>query len=248
MKKTKKIKKLLSSFVCLIGSAIGITTGLSSCVLNPNDDKNEDDTDDSVITPPNDDNSNDNNNNENNGGSGNEGNNGSDNEKPSEPDTKPEVKPPVDNKPTNPNPPENKPESTPPSSSLINSESINLKNYGQLLPSQYLLNKNNLSYLVIDKTKIDEKFDNNKVVDTNYSLLSLDDENGTLSIKLEYRDSLNDKLKEFIFDFNNLSKLQNKNYSLSFNVKNKNLLNAQELSKKIITNDNETKEFLNHLN
>lgn len=175
MKKTKKIKKLLSSFVCLIGSAIGITTGLSSCVLNPNDDKSEDDTDDSVTTPPNDDNSNDNNNNENNGGSGNEGNNGGDNEKPSEPDTKPEVKPPVDNKPTDPNPPENKPEPTPPTSNLINSESINLKNLGKLLPSQYLKNINKLDDLSIDKTYITENFYNTNVSDAKYTILSLDD-------------------------------------------------------------------------
>lgn len=212
MKKTKKIKKLLSSFVCLIGSAIGITTGLSSCVLNPNDDKSEDDTDDSVITPPNDDNSNDNNNNENNGGNGNEGNNGSDNEKPSEPDTKPEVKPPLDNKPTDPtNPPENKPEPTPPSSNLISDNSISLKDKGQLLPSQYLVNINDLSDLNIDKTKIVENFDKNKVTKSKYSLISLNDDDGTLSIKMEYKDVSN-KTHEFIFNFIDLASFKNQNF------------------------------------
>lgn len=168
MIKNKKRKRLLSSFVCLISGSIGSIIGLSSCVSNQNNDKNDDESDDSTITPPNDEN-------DNNSDGEDNGNIGDDIEKPIEPDTQPDVKPPLDNNPSEPNLPENKPNPVPPNSNLIDNKSISLKQHGQLLPSQYLLNINSLDNLNIDKSKIEENFDNTKVSNVKYTVSSLND-------------------------------------------------------------------------
>lgn len=235
MKKNKKNKRLLSSFFCLISSSISLIIGLSSCVVSSSDDENEDNPNDNVTTPPNDNNNSDNN------------EDNADSEKPIEPDTKPEIKPPVDNNPNEPTLPENKPEVTPPVSDLIKNDSISLKDYKNLLPSQYLLDINNSENLNIDTTKIIENFDNTKVSNVKYTVSSLNDWNGILSIKMEYKNKINNRTHEFTFNFTDLDKLENQNYNLYFDVNNKNLLNAKEIFNKSINNDDQAKLFITYL-
>lgn len=230
----KKIKRILSSFICLTSSILGLTIGLSSCVLTPNDEKNEDGSDDTIIKPP----------------TENDNGNGSDDdniEKPEEPEPNPEEKPPIDDKPEEPSFPENNNPITPPNSSLINNESIILEDYGNLLPSQYLLNINDENNLNIDKTKIKENFDSNKVSNTTYIVSSFNDIKGDLSIKMKYKNNSNNNIYEYTFNFKNLAKLEDQKFSLSFDIKNKNLLNAKEISDKLINNDYDAKNFFKYL-
>lgn len=234
MKKNKKIRRLLTSFICLIGSTIGLITGLSSCVSSSNGDKNDDDQNDNTTTPPNlgDDNENNNNNNDN---------------SIDKPDVKPEVKPPIDNKPTNPSLPENNNPLKPPNHEQVNSDSVSLKEYGKLLPSQYLLDISDLNNLNIDETKLIKSFDTSKIDEVKYVVLILNDWSGVLSIKMQYKSKIDNNFYEFIFNFTNLCSLKNQNYNLYFNVENNNLLNAKEISNKSINDHIETKIFLNYL-
>ena len=172
-------------------------------------------------------------------------------DKPSNPEPDPTPKPeqpkPDPEKPLPPTSPNPKPPVTPtppPATDPITNYSLSITNKSSLLPSQLI----NVSNNVINSSMLTKNFDNTKITNVSYKLVSLSDKNGTISIEMSY--TFNNTIKKRIFSFDNLLKINANSISLFFKKNTENngkIWNAYELSQQQLNTNEKVSQFLTKL-
>lgn len=154
-------------------------------------------------------------------------------DKPSSPTVSPE-------KPTQPTPIPPKPDK--PLESVINQNSLSIKGIeSKILPSMLLDGKKQN----IDISKFEKNYNTNSITSETFSLIELDDLNGTISFEMSYQSVGTNSNKKFIFKFRNLMKIsKDSSFYLSFKQDGNSFLSAYEYAKLLNDNKNNIEKFL----